>query len=333
MSALQTLPIAVLALCPLALAAGLDLYLTLLFLGAAPSLPWWAHPLPGSLGDLGSAGVLVMAGGFYLLEVTAERWSLSAIIWNAFHAIIRPLAGALLALLVLDGQPILLVVAGVVVAAALASAAQTVRSGGSALLRLKESRAVRPSLVSAAEDVGVLGLLTLTLDRPTWAAALSLVGIVLLLPAAGTQARAFLFSVRLAWGRIWRPFRRVPWRGPQELPGWVRTALTEDPDPPDGRPRGAFCAAYHLPGAPRFSIGWIVLRGTSPAFVFRRWLGTRLLDLATLELRAIDEGAFFRRVDLVRRGGRDFSLFFGLGGPEPQSLSGELHAERLMSEG
>ena len=91
---------------PLALAAGVDLYLTLLFIGAAPTMGLWEAPLPGALSDLDSPGVLIMVGTFYVLEFAAERFPPAALLWNAFHAIIRPVSGTLLALLILDGQPL-----------------------------------------------------------------------------------------------------------------------------------------------------------------------------------------------------------------------------------
>ena len=49
----------------LGLAAGVDLYLTLLLLGLAPAAGFWPA-LPGSLGDLASPGVLLLTGSFNL---------------------------------------------------------------------------------------------------------------------------------------------------------------------------------------------------------------------------------------------------------------------------
>lgn len=88
--------ILILILAPLAIAAGIDLYLTLLFLGVMPTTTWWSDPLPGALGDLDSLGIMVMLGGFYLLEFAAERFPTATLVWNAFHTVIRPVSGALL---------------------------------------------------------------------------------------------------------------------------------------------------------------------------------------------------------------------------------------------
>jgi len=119
------LPIApeILVLTTLAVAAGVDLCLTLLLIGAAPTLGLWPLPLPGALADLDSPSVLVTVWTFYLLEFDAERFPPAALAWNAFYAIIRPVSGALLAFLVLDGQPLILILIEAVVSAALASVA------------------------------------------------------------------------------------------------------------------------------------------------------------------------------------------------------------------
>ena len=98
------LPPEVVILAPLAIAAGIDLYLTLLFLGVMPTTTWWSEPLPGALGDLDSLAVMIMLGSFYLLEFAAERFPTPTLVWNAFHTVIRPVSVALLALLLLDGQ-------------------------------------------------------------------------------------------------------------------------------------------------------------------------------------------------------------------------------------
>lgn len=323
MTLLHHLPPELLALCPVSLAAGVDLYLTLFFLGVAPATPWWDTPLSGALGDLSSAGVLVMAGGFYLLELTAERWPLSGLFWNAFHAVIRPLAGALLALLVLDGQPLEVIVAGAALAGILASAAHRVSVGGRTLVWLNPRATPHPLLVSFAEDAAVLGLLALVLDRPGWAAALSLLLILTALPPARAQARAFGFAVRLARGSLRRILGRSRWQGPEDFPGWVRRALTNDVMAPGGGLRGAPAAGYRLPGAPRFATGWVVVRGEAPAFVFRTRAGLGLVDLGPFGATAIFEGTFFRRVDLSGHEPRGSSLYFGLDGPERESLSSE----------
>lgn len=327
MSSLPALPPELLALPPLALAAGVDLYLTLLFLGAAPTLGWWPT-LPGSLGDLDSLGVLLIVGGFYLFEFLAERWPSGALLWNAFHAIIRPLAGALLALLLLDGQPAHVQAAGAVIAGALAAGAHATRTGGGVLQWLDAAAHPNRLLVAILEDVSVLGMITLLLDAPEWALGLSVLVIAVASPLVGSQVRAFAFAVRLVWARAWGTLSQPRWEGPDDFPGWVRNALEGDVMAPGGGLRGSPAAGYRLPGAPRFSMGWVVVRGDTPLFVFpRRWRRVGRVDLGTLRAVDVSPNAFFRRMKLqdpsAPPGPASSSLYFGLNGPGEESLRAE----------
>ena len=318
------LPPEILVLLPLAIAAGIDLYLTLLFLGVMPTTTWWSEQLPGALGDLDSLGVIVMVGGFYLLEFAAERFSTATLVWNAFHTVIRPVSGALLALLLLDGQAPLVIAAGAVIAGALASAAHSIRSGASILRWLGSSPAPHPLLTSLVEDVVVLGIVALVIDQPTWALAVG-IGIAVGGSVGGaSRVRAFMFAVRLAAGRVFQTLGARRWTNAEEFPKWVCTALEGDVMAPGGGLRGSPAGAHRLPGAPPFVPGWIVVRGDSPIFVFRRRKGVGLVDLRALDAIDVVESVFFRRVDLKRIDEAGACIFFALNGPSAESLRAEL---------
>lgn len=318
------LPPELIVLVPLAVAAGIDLYLTLLFLGAAPTTSWWAAPLPGALGDLDPPGVLIMVGTFYLLEFVAERYATSRLVWNAFHAIIRPVAGALLALLLLDGEPFWLVLAGAALAGAVASFAHAVRSGGAIVRWLGSATSPHVLLVSMLEDAMVLGLVALSIDAPWYALGVALAMVVVAATNAGlAQAHAFGFAVRLAVARVSQTLTQRRWLGPEELPGWVRRTLEGDVLAPGGGLRGSPAGAHRLPGAPRFATGWIVVRGGSPLFVYRKRNEPASIDLGPLVAEGLVETAFFRRVDLRTRGGAPARVFFGVNGPSDASLRAE----------
>lgn len=321
MNALQAIPPEFLVLPPLALAAGVDLYLTLLFLGAAPSTGWWGS-LPGALGDLHSTGVLVMVGSFYLMELAAEGWPSAALIWNAFHAIIRPVAGALLALLLLDGQPLTVAVPGAVVAGLMASVAHAARTGGGVLFWLDSAKHPNRVLVALLEDVAVLGLVVLLLDQPLWGLAAAGVIVSASLRVAGSQVRAFAFAIRLVWARAWHTLGQPRWGDPESFPRWVRDALAGDVMAPGGGLRGCPAGGHRLPGAPRFATGWVVVRGDTPLFVYPRRGGLGSVDLGTLHADDVSESAFFRRVALSAGGG-PANLYVGLDGPGIESLRAE----------
>lgn len=305
----------------LALAAGVDLYLTLLFLGAVTALGWW-ESLPGALGDLDSSGVLAIVGSFYLLEFLAERWPSGALLWNAFHAVIRPLAGALLALLLLDGQPTGVRIGGAIVAGAIAAGAHATRTGGGVLQWLDATPHPSRLLVALLEDVCVLGAVTLLLDFPRMAAVGAGLVIAVSLPLAGAQVGAFAFAVRLVWGRLWETLGQPRWSDPGQFPRWVRDALVGDVMAPGGGLRGSPAAAHRLPGTPRFVTGWVVVRGDVPLFVYPRWLrSVGRANLAALRATEVSQSAFFRRVKL--QGTAPANLYFGLDGPGVESLRAE----------
>ncbi len=325
MSALEGVPPEIIILPPLALAAGVDLYLTLLVLGAATGSGWWAT-LPGALGDLDAPGVILIVGGFYLLEFLAETRPSTALFWNAFHAIIRPLAGVLLALLLLEGQPLTIVVPGAALAGILASVAHAARTGGGVLLWLDSARHPNRLLIALFEDVAVIGMVVLLLDAPRAALLAALLVITATLHLARSQVRAFAFAIRLVWAKAWRTLGHPRWTDPQAFPRWVRDALAGDVMAPGGGLRGSPAAGHRLPRAPRFAVGWVVVRGDTPLFVYQRHGGIGEVDMGSLRATSVSESAFFRRVELA--GTASPNLYFGLDGPGTESLRAEFLATR-----
>ena len=315
---------------PLALAAGIDLYLTLLFLGAVPTLTWWDRPLPGTLVALDSPAVLIAVGLFYLLEFSSERFPPVSLVWNALQGIIRPLAGALLALLLLDGFPLPVVLSGAVFAGALALLAHVVRSGGAILRWLGSVKSPNRLLVSSLEDTIVLGLVSMALDAPAHALVVSA---VIVIPAAGaspSHARAFTFAMRLALARAVRSFTPCRWMRRDDLPKWARKAVAPGLFTPGEGLRCSPAGAHRLPGAPRFATGWVVTGGSTHLFLFRAVRGHRAIDLAPLLAEDLFETGFFRRLDLRTSGRRRARVIFAVDGPSGDSLRAEFVPARRV---
>lgn len=320
------LPIEILALTPLALAAGVDLYLTLLLLGAAPTLGLWDTPLPGALGDLDPPAVLIMLGAFYILEFAAERFAPTALAWNAFHAVIRPVSGALLALLLLEGQPALTIIGGCVLGGVLASASHAIRSGATVLRWLDDDEAPSVLLTSLAEDVVVAGIVSLTLDLPLAATVVTVLVALALAPLVPSYGRAFRYAIVLTVRRVFVVFGLRRWRGPDEMPEWVPESFAGEPGQGSGAAlRGSAVGARHLPGASRFAVGWLVILHEQPFFVFRRGTSVRRIDVSDLRPAGVRDAEFFRRVDL-RGGERSAFLLFDRGGPSAEVLRAEFPA-------
>ena len=317
------IPFEILALPPLAIAAGVDLYLTLLFIGAAPTTGLWDSPLPGALGDLDSPSVLIMVGTFYLLEFAAERFPPAALAWNAFHAIIRPLSGALLALLLLDGHPPPVMALGALAGGLLASVAHGVRSGSAVLRWLGAGIAPSVLLFSLAEDVLVLGIVSLALDAPAWAFGCAVVAALALAWESPSLLRAFAYAVRLGLAHLFQPLGQRGWRGPEAMPPWVGLAFDADDQlAPGGTLRGTRAGAWRLGGARRFLTGWVVVRDGAPVFVHRRRRSTKCVELGALETNEVLDHDLFRRIDLAGDGFSAF-LLFSSAGPSTEGLRAE----------
>lgn len=311
-------------LLPLALAAGLDLYLTLLILGTASHLAWDAS-VPGILSGLESAPVLILAAVFYMLEVVAERFPPAALFWNSGHVVVRPVTAALLALLLLHGEPVEWQVLGAVVTGVVALGAHAVRVGGAFILWLSEARTSTQVLASAAEDVTVLALCVLVLDRPEAGTLLGALMVLVTVPMARHYLDGFVFGLRAAWGRTWGVLRSRRWLDRDAFPGWVTRLLEDDSAIPGGPLRGSRSAAFRLSATGVFRRGWLVITGSGPVFVYRSGLRMRPTVVPLTSIRPVElaEGAFHRRLVFVDPNGRAGQLHVPFDGPSAEGLRAE----------
>lgn len=315
-----------LALVPLAVAAGLDLYLTLFLLGLAARVGWGA-PLPGNLGDLGAVPLLAMAAGFFLVELGAERAGRVSLFWNSAHAPIRALGAFLLLVLALPGAPLPTQMVGGMVAVLLAGVAHGGRFGSRQLLRLAAPRPPSFALVSLAEDVVVLALVAMALDAPATGAVAGLALVALALTVGRPAIRASFFGLRLAWG-VWASLlshRR--WRAPAEFPAWLRRVGRGDDLAPGGLLRGAPAGGWRIPGGGPFRTGWVVITGSGPFFLYRGLFRVRSTSLSGARVRAVVERAVFQRVELLDASHHPFALLLPRDGPAADVLRGEFRRD------
>ena len=311
------------ALLPLALAAGLDLPLTLLFLGSATALGFQSAP-PGELGDLAVAPVLAFAGLFWLLELWAERHWLSALGWNLAQGIVRPLAGALLALLLIPDAGAPWRYGAALVAALVSLWTQAGRTGWRLLLDLAQAPRPPRLLVAAAEDAAALAFVALLLDAPLAASGLSLVMIAFGVAWIQPSVRAYRFGLRLLWGGTWGVLSPQRWTEPDRFPRWLKRALASDELAPGGGLRGTPAGALAHPGLDVFHGGWVVVRGGSPLFLYRRGRSTRSVELGGGEAIRVARAQIHNRVELQDPQGRTYALCFPWDGPMPEGLEAEI---------
>jgi Domain of unknown function (DUF4126) len=216
MDVLETLSVAL----GLATLAGINLYLTVFVTGMAVQFGWVV--LPPQLHDLlvlGDPWVIGISGLLYFLEFFADKvpWVDSAN--DAVHTFVRPLGGALLAVLALgQADP-----AVKVIAALLAGGAALTAHAAKAGTRLVANFSPEPISnigLSLGEDALVLGGLGLLLWHPVVALVLGIVALGLV----WTFLPGLLRSVR---STLWLVGRKLAGTGrqsakPEELPSALR---------------------------------------------------------------------------------------------------------------
>ena len=195
---------ALLAVLPVSLSSGINLYLTILAMGVAHRGEWVT--LPPGLDVVGSWPVLVAAGVMTFVEFFADKIPYVDSVWDAAHTFIRPVGALVIALNLVPAEQGDLTAAMALLAG---TTALTAHSGKASLRAWSTPARSRCRTLSSAQQrtLGVLGLLTLTAFFPVVAV---LVGGVLLV---GTVV-GLVFFVRWAsapvFGSVWGALRGKP---------------------------------------------------------------------------------------------------------------------------
>ncbi|MFH9348508.1 DUF4126 domain-containing protein [Kitasatospora sp. NPDC017646] len=173
------------------LASGINAYAVVLLLGLLGRFAG-AESVPHALER---TDVLIAAAVLFLLEAVADKIPYVDTVWDAVHTVIRPIAGAVVGVLIASNDPGSL---STIAAGAMGGTTALVTHLVKASLRMAVNTSPEPAsniVVSLLEDLSVAGLVTLAIFHP-WAAA----SIAAVLLVAG------LLLVRLAISRI-RAFR------------------------------------------------------------------------------------------------------------------------------
>jgi hypothetical protein len=250
MDVLETLSVAL----GLATLAGINLYLTVFVTGMAVHFGWVV--LPSNLQDLlvlGDPWVIAIAGALYFMEFFADKipWVDSAN--DALHTFIRPLGGALLAVLALgQADPSIKVVA-----ALLAGGAALTAHAAKAGTRLVANFSPEPISnigLSLGGDALVLGGLGLLLWHPVVALVVAIVALGL----TWTFLPGLLRGVRATLWLAWRKILAVTQGStglPNELPAAFRGALHREGAAVEiSEP----CVMGAGPAKPKGILGWLV---------------------------------------------------------------------------
>lgn len=300
-----------------ALALGLDLYLSLLALAVLGYLPIGLTE-PGQLEHLASPWILLAAAALYGLSWFPERHRATVLAWEAFHLPARMVAAGLLALLLLSHPGMPEVRPHVLAAAGIAGGVQLLRVGWGIILTRGMGRALRPRGRRLAEGGTGLGLLWLALvHSPLFGLAAAGVILVLLVATSVPPLRAARFTLHLLRGQLGNLVGATAWRFHERLPRWIRRRVESRAGAAVRGTRGVPAGLVGVPDAGLFRAGWFVLGPEGPVFMYRTprqvWEVELFRGRPTL-IRAHPE---LLRVDWRDQDGR-FALFLPRSIPEEE---------------
>lgn len=274
---------------PLALSAGINLYLTVLVVGLSIRFGWVSE-YPLGLQVLASLPVLVVAGVLYLIEFIADKVPFVDTIWDLLHTIIRPAGAILLAttsLSELDPELVGAAAAlvgvnpsvqlfGALLACVVSLISHSSKAGTRTAVNVSGSGLTFAGvLISLAEDLAVALIAFLALRFPLAAnivAGAILAAMVIIVPQL---LRWAWFTLRALMGRLRglvSPIRR------SELLPLEHAALLASPPT-----LVAHCQAQG--GGPiRGRYGYLALAGDRLIFTYRRFFRERIWSLPLAEL-------------------------------------------------
>lgn len=281
----------------LSVVSGVNLYLSILAVGLAERFHWVAG-LPPDLQILGHPVVLITAGLLCLIEFFADKIPFVTVVWDGLHTFIRPVGGALLALGAAGRLDPTVQVLAMLAGGTIALGTHGTKMGVRMLAHSTPEPAAH-SLISLAEDAGVIGLLALVYTHPYVAIpvlAAILLAILLLLPVL-FRVLAFLLAgfkgLLMAW--VKRP-------GRGEIPLWVELALLEFD--PSGSARISRSFARSVKGATRLKEGYLARTRTRWLFIHRGLFKAKaiLMDEGSEDPVRIDRGVLWDSLVFLQEG-------------------------------
>jgi hypothetical protein len=175
-------------------AAGINLYATVAILGLASRYGWVS--LPGQYRVFDNDFVIGAAIVLYVVEFFADKIPWVDSMWDAVHTLIRPVGGALIAVGTLGEASPAMEGLVALLGGTLAAGTHFTKAGTRAVANTSPEP-FSNWILSLSEDVFVVSLGFIALKYPLLAAAVVIVGVVLMLIFASWIVRA----VRRRWGR------------------------------------------------------------------------------------------------------------------------------------
>ncbi len=257
----------------LSFVSGINLYAAVLVVGLGLRYGWFPF-LPEQLNALSDPWVIGIAGTFYLLEFFADKIPFVNTVWDGFHTFIRPTGAALLALGAAEQLGPAAQVIAMLIGGSVALGTHSTKAG----FRLLANTAPEPatqSVISVAEDVGVVGLLALVYTYPIPALVVLVVLLALMAYITPLIYRTLRFLVGSVAGIVFG-WAESASDNPADRPDWVQAELE---DGPTWRVYKGYARSVN--GAPALSIGFLAVSDLDTYFVRKGWFGVKTSRLGS----------------------------------------------------
>ena len=257
---------------------GINLYATVAVVGLCLKYGL-VHGLPPELSVLANDAVIFVAVVLYAVEFVVDKIPGMDTLWDALHTVIRPLGGALLAVLhVGEGSPALEVIA-FMIGASLASAAHLTKAG-TRLLVQASPEPFSNMVLSVGEDLFAVGYAYLSLSHPRWTFFLTVLLVAGVLAVFPVLCRVVSMGVRALGYRIRSAFvPRSSLDPPKDLPLWVQLAFEAVRENGEEMLWAARAFALRIPGVPRYASVQMILSDRAVTIFYHKFWRKRHLRL------------------------------------------------------
>jgi hypothetical protein len=288
--------------------SGINLYATVAVVGICTKYRLVAG-VPEEFHVLGNDAVIFVAVLLYLLEFLVDKVPGLDTLWDFIHTLIRPLGGAMLAVMQVGEATPAVEVMVFLLGASLASAAHVTKAGTRLIINTSPEP-VSNFLVSLAEDLGVFGMAYLSLAHPQMSLIVTLillVLIVLLLPLIFRTIRMLFAAIgfRLKCA-LWK---EAAWTQTRSLPYTLDVFFDGVKEEGEKLIWTARVYALRIPQIPRSTAMDVLVTSKAIHFVFRRRFRQQSMRLSMdeVEMQRIYPGILMSRW-LIRSSKGDWLL-------------------------
>lgn len=266
--------------------SGINLYATVAVVGISTRFGL-IQGLPPEFGVLAHEAVIFVAVLLYFVEFFMDKIQGLDTLWDSLHTLIRPLGGALIALMQVGEASLALEVIVFMLGASLASAAHITKAG-TRLIVNTSPEPVSNVLVSLAEDLGVVGFSFLTMSYPKLSFFITLIFLFCILFFLPLLFRALRMLVGSLFFRIRSFFLRDIKKGTLvSLPFSYDNFFEEKKEEDEEIVWSARAFSVRIPSVRRLTRVHMVLTSKTLYCIYRRWFHFRTRQLSRSDIRQL----------------------------------------------